>query len=126
MTRRTSSPTSRQPVDQTDAQQNALGSGPMTRRDFVLAACAGVGAVTVPRMTGAYVPNLQPATTMVRGPQPIGLQLYTVRDLMEQNFEYALRQVAEVGYREVEFAGLFGREPKKVATILSKIGLTTP
>jgi hypothetical protein len=80
----------------------------MTRRDFMLTACAAVGAVTVPSMAGARVPNPQSATTMVRGPQPIGLQLYTVRDLLEQNFEYALRQVAGIGYREVELSGLFG------------------
>ena len=126
MTRRTNPPTSRQPVDRTEAREDALGSPSMTRRDFVLAACAGMGAVTVPRMAGARVPNSQPATTMIRGPQPIGLQLYTVRDLMEENFEYALRQVAEIGYREVEFAGLFGKEPKKVATMLGKMGLTAP
>src|SRR5918993_4734983 len=126
MTRRTNPPTSRQPVDRTEARQNTLGSRSMTRRDFVVAACAGVGAVTVPRMAGAHVPNPQPVSTMVRGAQPIGLQLYTVRDLLDQNFEYALRQVAEIGYREVEFAGLFGREPKKVATMLRKMGLTTP
>ena len=126
MTRRTNPPTSRQPVGRTEVQQNALGFPSMTRRDFVLAACAGVGAVTVPGMAGARVPNPRLASTMTHGPQPIGLQLYTIRDLMEQNFEYALRQVAEIGYREVEFAGLFDHAPKKVATILSKTGLTTP
>lgn len=126
MTRRNNPPTSRQPVDRTEARQNALGSPSMTRRDFVLAACAGVGAVTIPQIAGARVPNPQPATMMVRGPQPIGLQLYTIRDLLDENFEYALRQVAGIGYREVEFAGLFGKEPKKVATMLRKIGLTSP
>jgi sugar phosphate isomerase/epimerase len=31
-----------------------------------------------------------------------------------------------VGYKEVEFAGLFDNEPRKVAKILSKTGLTSP
>lgn len=59
-------------------------------------------------------------------PQPIGLQLYTIRDQMDSNFDYALRQVAEIGYREVEFAGLFDKSPKKVAQIMGKLGLTSP
>jgi len=59
-------------------------------------------------------------------PQPIGLQLYTVRDLMQRDVEYTLRQVAAIGYREVEFAGLFDKDAKKVSKWLSTYGLTSP
>src|SRR3954469_13545418 len=41
----------------------------------------------------------------------IGLQLYTVRAEMEQDFEGTLRRLAAMGYSEVEFAGLFGHDP---------------
>ena len=39
---------------------------------------------------------------------PIGLQLYSVRDDLEKDFEGTLRKVKALGYDTVEFAGLFG------------------
>ena len=53
-----------------------------------------------------------------------GLQLYSVRDVAEQNYEEALKQVAEIGYKMVETAGLFGNAPEDVAKMLEKYGLT--
>lgn len=41
----------------------------------------------------------------------IGVQLYTVRDAMQKDFEGTLAKVAATGYREVEFAGLFNHAP---------------
>ena len=40
-----------------------------------------------------------------------GLQLYTVRDLMQADMPGTLAKVAAAGYKEVEFAGYFGRTP---------------
>src|SRR5258708_97327 len=37
----------------------------------------------------------------------VGLQLYTVRAAMKEDFEGTLAKVAQTGYREVEFAGYF-------------------
>ena len=37
-----------------------------------------------------------------------GVQLYTVRDDLKKDFEGTIRQVAEMGYRAVEFAGDYG------------------
>jgi sugar phosphate isomerase/epimerase len=56
----------------------------------------------------------------------IGLQLYTVRKEMERDFAGTLKQVASIGFKEVEFAGYFNRDPKEVKTILSDCGLTAP
>ncbi len=53
----------------------------------------------------------------------IGLQLYTVRRDLEKDFEGTLSQVAEVGFREVETAGLFGRSPADVRATLERHGL---
>ena len=39
--------------------------------------------------------------------QKYGLQLYSVRDAMEVDFEGTLKKVAEMGYSYVEFAGFF-------------------
>jgi sugar phosphate isomerase/epimerase len=52
-----------------------------------------------------------------------GVQLYTVRDAMKRDFEGTLRRVADIGYDEIEFAGLFGRDPAKVYPLLKKLGL---
>lgn len=56
----------------------------------------------------------------------IGIQLYTVRRDMERDFEGTLARVAEVGYREVEFAGYYGRSASDVRAVLSRVGLTAP
>ena len=56
----------------------------------------------------------------------IGIQLYTVRRDMERDFEGTLARVAEVGYREVEFAGYYGRSANDVRAVLSRVGLTAP
>jgi len=54
----------------------------------------------------------------------IGVQLYTVRVAMQSDFEGTLRRLAEMGYREVEFAGLFGRDPAQVRSLLAELNLT--
>jgi sugar phosphate isomerase/epimerase len=56
----------------------------------------------------------------------IGMQLYTVRRELEKDFEGTLRQVAALGYREVEFAGYFGRRPAEVKALLKRFELDAP
>jgi sugar phosphate isomerase/epimerase len=56
----------------------------------------------------------------------IGLQLYSVRDLMKQDMPGTLAKVAAIGFKEVEFAGLFDRSPKDVRAMLDRHGLTAP
>jgi sugar phosphate isomerase/epimerase len=56
----------------------------------------------------------------------IGVQLYTVRDLMKEDFEGTIAKVAQIGYKEVEFAGYFGRTGQQVRAVLDKNGLTAP
>ena len=58
--------------------------------------------------------------------RPIGVQLYTVRDAMKSDFEGTIAKVAATGYKEVEFAGYFGKSPKDVRALLDKNGLTSP
>jgi len=52
-----------------------------------------------------------------------GLQLYSVRDITESDFEGALRSVVEMGYSMVETAGFFGHSGKEVGDWLKKYGL---
>jgi sugar phosphate isomerase/epimerase len=56
----------------------------------------------------------------------VGVQLYTVRDLMKDDFDGTIAKVAQVGYKEVEFAGYFGRTADQVKDVLAKNGLTAP
>jgi sugar phosphate isomerase/epimerase len=56
----------------------------------------------------------------------VGVQLYTVRDLMKEDFDGTIAKVAQVGYKEVEFAGYFGHTAEQVKDVLQKNGLTAP
>ena len=47
------------------------------------------------------------------------MQLYTVRDAMAKDFDGTLAKVAELGYKEVEFAGYFDKSPQDVKAALA-------
>lgn len=52
-----------------------------------------------------------------------GLQLYSIRDITPKGLEAALKQVAELGYSFVEFAGFFGNSAAEVLHMLNETGL---
>lgn len=52
-----------------------------------------------------------------------GLQLYSVRDVTENDLEGTLKKIAEIGYRYVEFAGFFGHSAEEVKAMLDRYGL---
>ena len=56
----------------------------------------------------------------------VGVQLYSVRDMMKADFDGTLAKVAQIGYKEVEFAGYFDHSPEKVKASLAAVGLTAP
>jgi sugar phosphate isomerase/epimerase len=53
----------------------------------------------------------------------VGVQLYTVRDLMKDDFDGTIAKVGQIGYKEVEFAGYFGRTGQQVRAACDKNGL---
>lgn len=53
----------------------------------------------------------------------IGLQLYTLRDVMAADFNGTLRQVAEMGYEGVEFAGYGGASAEDMRDLLKELGI---
>jgi sugar phosphate isomerase/epimerase len=67
--------------------------------------------------------NALPAEHKIKA---IGVQLYTVRDAMKSDFDGTIAKVAQVGYKEVEFAGYFDHSPKDISAVLKKNGLTSP
>ena len=55
---------------------------------------------------------------------PIALQLYSIRDFLNEDFEGTLKKVKALGYDGVEFAGLYGKTAAEVKAMCEKIGLT--
>jgi sugar phosphate isomerase/epimerase len=56
----------------------------------------------------------------------IGLQLYSLRNEMAQDFEGTLEKLAELGFKEMQFAGYHGKSPAEVRRILDRLGMTSP
>ena len=54
---------------------------------------------------------------------PIGLQLYSVRELLPKDYEGTLKQIGALGYQEVESAGYFGHTVPQVKAAMSAAGL---
>ena len=54
---------------------------------------------------------------------PLGLQLYSVRDILPKDYEGTLRQLGAIGYREVEAAGFFNHTPSEVKQAMDHGGL---
>lgn len=99
------------------------------RRDFLQALGGAFGLTWL----GPDLPSLiahRPSPTSHRPSTDrlsrIGVQLYTVRRSMQAGVEQTLEQVARIGYKEVEFAGFFGKTAKEVRALLDANGLTAP
>lgn len=92
-----------------------------TRRDFL----ASLGGVALGTLALGRVRPLAAAETRAAA-EANGIQLYTLRTLMAKDPDGTIARVAEIGYREVEFAGYFGRTPAQVRGILSANHLTSP
>ena len=90
----------------------------MNRREFILA--AGTALTACSRPASAPTPSEGAAAA------PLGLQLYTLRDLMAQDVAATLALVAETGFREVEFAGYFDHAPARMRALLDGAGLSAP
>jgi sugar phosphate isomerase/epimerase len=86
-----------------------------TRRAAVHKLAAGVaaGALGGQRWGTLLVPS-------------VGVQLYTLRAEMQKSVGATLARLAQIGYREVEFAGYFNHPPKDVAALLKQHGLSAP
>lgn len=52
-----------------------------------------------------------------------GIQLYSVRDAMQEDMKGTLKKIADMGYKYVEFAGFFGHSAEEVKAMLEECGL---
>ena len=54
------------------------------------------------------------------------LQLYSIREALEKDFEGSLKRIAEIGYTGVEFAGIYGnKKGGELKKFLGDLGLET-
>ena len=99
------------------------GSG-ADRRTFL--SVLGAAAVSVrPRWLDGR-PAGGPVDTPIAKLGTIGIQLYTVRRELARDVEGTLAKVAEIGYREVEFAGYPYGTAQSLRQILDRLGLRAP
>ena len=52
-----------------------------------------------------------------------GLQLFSLRDMTDKDLGAALKAVAEMGYKYVEYAGFFGHPAEQVKAWQDEYGL---
>src|SRR5271170_768557 len=83
-----------------------------TRRTFLKATGAAVAATCLD--SGISAATLK---------MPIGLQLYTVRDLLPKDFDGTLAKVRASGYTVVEAAGYYHKSATEFKGALDKAGL---
>jgi len=91
------------------------------RRTFLKEIAAGSGVVALASRAGGLLAQASPDWR-----KQIGLELFTVRDLMTKDFEGTLAKVAEIGYKEVEPVGYGGLNPKQFRALLDRYGLSAP
>jgi sugar phosphate isomerase/epimerase len=94
-----------------------------TRRQFLREATAGGAAAFV----ASHVQPIESSQPTAASPwrSRIGLELYTVRDLMT-DYEGTLAKVAEIGYTEVEPTSYNNMSPKDFRAMLDRVKLTMP
>ncbi len=89
---------------------------PIDRRSLL----AALGAAAVSTPAAAAAPFFQ------RHKLPIGIQLYTLGPDAAKDLDSTLRQVAAIGYKTVELAGLLGRTAAEMRAALDRAGLACP
>ncbi len=95
-----------------------MGGESISRRDFtgkLTGSALGIGC-----LAGLRSVSVEAAS---KHPLPIGLQLYTVRDLAAKDFTGTLREVAKMGYDGVEFAGYGGLSADELRKRIDDLGL---
>jgi sugar phosphate isomerase/epimerase len=94
-----------------------------TRRSFLGAMAGGLGAAVACRQAEEVgekaVADASPFQKL-----PLGLQLWSVRDQMEEDLSGTLAQIKAWGIDEVESAGFHGRSAAEFAAELQKAGLS--
>jgi sugar phosphate isomerase/epimerase len=86
----------------------------LSRRSFLVSAGAGIAAGSL--MSRALADH--------HGKIVPGIQLWTVKAEAEKDLEGTLRKVYAAGFREIEFAGYYGKTPADLGKLMRDIGFT--
>jgi sugar phosphate isomerase/epimerase len=95
---------------------NTMTADNVSRRRFVQLTAAALGIAALP---GSLAIAAGTAAN-------VGLQLYTLRDMMAVSVPATLKLVAAVGYKELEFAGYYEHKPSEIKALLNGEGLSAP
>ena len=87
----------------------------LSRRSFLVSAGAGLA-------TGSLVSRMAFASHHEK--IPLGIQLWTVKDEAAKDLEGTLRKVYAAGFREIEFAGFYGKSAAEIGALLKGIGFS--
>jgi sugar phosphate isomerase/epimerase len=87
----------------------------LSRRSFLVSAGAGIAAGSM--MSRAFADH--------HGHKIVpGIQLWTVKSDAEKDLEGTLKKVYAAGFREIEFAGYYGRNPADLGKLMRGMGFT--
>lgn len=92
------------------------------RRDFL----KNTGALA---LGGLMLPNLADAFGEPLKVKNFGVQLFTTMSVIDKDVEGTLKQIAGIGYKEIESAfsmkgGFYGMKPKEFAKLVSDLGMS--
>src|SRR4051812_9298106 len=120
----------------TETPSMTIANGPnesgTDRREFLKSVAVAAGGLAV---TGG-VKRALASTLSLGAPQQsappnwagqIGLELWTVRDMIAKDYVGTLEKVAKIGYKEIEPAGGYANmAPKQFRALLDRLGLKMP
>lgn len=89
----------------------------MKRRDFIRNATVGLAGA-------AIFTQMQELLFASPYGKPIGLQLYTLREQLEKDAPGTIKQLAGIGYKDVEIYSLYGKTPAEFIQILKDNGIS--
>ena len=93
-----------------------MGGVMLTRRNFLKSSAAALPALA-----------LQSKSAFSTSQQPLGVQLYTVRNLAEKDLPGVLKQIRAIGYQEVEtFGSVYTHTAKELRQMIDDAGLSAP
>ena len=92
------------------------------RRDFIK------NTVTL-ALGGLMLPNFADAFSEAKKVKNFGVQLFTTMSVIDKDVEGTLKQIAAIGYKEIESAfsmkgGYYGMKPKEFAKLVSDLGMS--
>jgi sugar phosphate isomerase/epimerase len=104
----------------------------VSRRTFLFELAAmGVGTsvlASCARAAGGASPAAGAMRTAAGGgasANMIGIQMYTVRDQLQTDFDGTVEKIARIGYKNLEFAGYYNHTPEQVRALLDRLQIVS-